>query len=189
MINFLRRSLSLEIENFISHITSIVGSLPVSSFSKSAFVQCRKKIKPEVFKHLSNLLIEEFYTDNDASIKLWRNFRLLAVDGSTIRLPDTKELSSEYGKSKNQTKTHVVQARVSVLYDVLNKYVIDGSLSPLDTGEKSLAKQHLSQAKKGDLIIYDRGYPSFELVYEHYQKKLNFLMRFSERYESRSQND
>jgi len=158
MMNFLRKSLALEIFNFVKNVK-------VKSFSKSAFVQCRKKISPLVFKELSKVLIHEFYTDNDESVKLWKGFRLLAVDGSRITLPDTKELRATYGATKNQTKSSVVQARMSVLYDVLYNYVIDGKVAPLAIGEKSLAIEHLTCTKNKDLVIYDRGYPSFELIY------------------------
>jgi len=78
MINFLTRSLSAEIESFISFVRQTIKEKEIRCFTKSAFVQCRKKIKPEVFKHLSDHLIDEFYTDNDASINLWNGFRLLA---------------------------------------------------------------------------------------------------------------
>jgi len=177
MINFLTKSLSAEIENFIRFISQNIKEKGIVCFTKSAFVQCRKKIKPEAFKYLSDSLIEEFYTDNDDSIKLWNEFRLLAVDGSRLSLPDTPELEKIYGRTKNQSETGVVQARISVLYDVLNKFAIDGSLSPLSTGESVLALNHLAFAKSKDLIIYDRGYPSFNLIYEHFEKGIDFLIR------------
>ena len=177
MINFLTKSLSAEIENFIRFISQNIKEKEIVSFTKSAFVQCRKKIKPEAFKYLSDSLIEEFYTDNDDSIKLWNEFRVLAVDGSRLSLPDTQELEKIYGRTKNQSETGVVQARISVLYDVLNKFAIDGSLSPLSTGESVLALNHLAFAKDKDLIIYDRGYPSFNLIYEHFDRGIDFLMR------------
>ena len=177
MINFLTKSLSVEIANFISFIKYNMPGASINGFSKSAFVQYRKKIKPEVFKSLSDSLIEEFYTDNDESIKLWNGFRLLAVDGSRLVLPDTHELESIYGRTKNQSETGVVQARISVLYDVLNRFAIDGVLAPLSTGESVLALNHLVFAKANDLIIYDRGYPSFNLIYEHFEKGVDFLIR------------
>jgi hypothetical protein len=177
MINFLTKSLSAEIENFIRFVSQNIKEKEIVCFTKSAFVQCRKKIKPEVFKYLSDSLIEEFYTDNDESIKLWNGFRLLAVDGSRLNLPDTQELAKIYGRTKNQSETGVVQARISVLYDVLNKFAIDGCLSPLSTGESVLALNHLAFAKNEDLIIYDRGYPSFNLIYEHFEKGIDFLIR------------
>jgi len=177
IINFLTKSLSVEIDNFIRFIGCNLKGSEISCFTKSAFVQYRKKIKPEVFKSLSDSLIEEFYTDNDESVKLWNGFRLLAVDGSRLVLPDTNELESIYGKAKNQSETGVVQARISVLYDVLNRFAIDGVLSPLSTGENVLALNHLAFAKANDLIIYDRGYPSFNLIYEHFEKGVDFLIR------------
>lgn len=177
MINFLTKSLSVEIVNFISFIKYNMPGATINGITKSAFVQYRKKIKPEVFKSLSDSLIEEFYTDNDGSIKLWNGFRLLAVDGSRLVLPDTQELESIYGRTKNQSETGVVQARISVLYDVLNRFAIDGVLAPMSTGESVLAFDHLVFAKANDLIIYDRGYPSFNLIYEHFEKGIDFLIR------------
>lgn len=179
MMNFLKKSLSLEIENFIKHVTFFIANTKVQCFSKSAFVQCRNKIKPEVFKHLNNKLIDEFYTDNDASVKLWKGFRLLSVDGSRMTLPNTEELKNEYGYAKNQhsSTSEAVQARVSVLYDVLNNYVIDGKLTPLSIGESTSAIEHLEHTKSKDLVIYDRGYPSFKLIFEHNQRNVDYVIR------------
>jgi len=177
MMNFLRKSLTLEIENFVSHLKRDCGLSTFKSFTKSAFIQCRKKIQPEVFKRLNNLLIDEFYTDNELGIKRWNSFRVLAVDGSSVNLPFTKELQQIYGLTKNQTDTGIVQARVSVLYDVLNNYVLDGILSPKVIGERSLALRHLVKSKINDFIIYDRGYPSYDFIHEHYKRNLAFLIR------------
>jgi len=176
MMNLLRKSLSLEIENFVCHLRSMLSQPLFESFTKSAFVQCRNKIDPEVFVHLSRKLTEEFYTDNDASIKLWQGFRLLAVDGSLMTLPNTKELALEFGTTKNQ-HTETLQARGSVLYDVLNGFVLDGQLSSFQIGERALALKHLDYGKENDLIIYDRGYSSFDLVFEHTERNIDFLMR------------
>lgn len=177
MMNFLRKSLSLEIENFVKHLKFFTGNNKLTCFTKSAFVQCRNKIHPEVFKHLNNTLVNEFYTDNDASIKLWKGFRLLSVDGSRMTLPNTEELKNEYGLAKNQNPSGVVQARISVLYDVLNKFVLDGKLAPLSVGELASAIKHLECTRPKDLIIYDRGYPSFQLIFEHYQRNIDFVIR------------
>ena len=175
--NFIRKSLSLEIENFVSYLQTQCGLSNAVSFTKSAFVQCRKKINPEVFKHLSTLVVEEFYSDNEASVKLWNGFRVLAVDGSILTLPRTQELKDIYGETKSQNTDGVIQARVSVLYDVLNNIVLDGIISTLSVGERHLAKQHLAIVREKDLIIYDRGYPSFDLIYKHTKENVDYLIR------------
>ncbi|MEW4925792.1 IS4 family transposase [Algibacter sp. 2305UL17-15] len=173
MLNMLRKSLSLEIENFVSFLKLKTHQ----KFTKSAFVQARMKISPEVFEHLSQTLTNEFYTDNQLGVKLWKGFRLLAVDGSRITLPITKELKQTYGETKNNTKTTLVQARCSVLYDIENNYVLDGTLAPLKKGERELAISHLSNCKKGDLLIYDRGYPSYDFIHQHIERNLDYLIR------------
>lgn len=174
MINFLTKSLSLEIENFVRYLERDISTKVL--FTKSAFVQCRKKISPQVFRHLSSLLVNEFYTDN-SEVELLEGFRILAIDGSRITLPITQELEKYYGKTGNQTDTYIIQAKVSVLYDVLNNFVLDGALSSVSIGEREMALEHLNHCKIGDLIIYDRGYPSFDFIFEHHQKGLDYLMR------------
>ena len=175
MINFLTKSLSLEIVNFLSFLKR--KEVFQESFSKSAFVQARKKIKPEVFCYLNEKIVEEFYTDNSGIKTKFNGLRVLAMDGSRLTLPFTKELEGIYGQTKNQSNTYIVQAKACVLYDLLNKICLSGVLSSIDTDERTQAKLLFEYCKPNDLIIYDRGYPSFELIYEHYQKNLNFLMR------------
>lgn len=177
MINFLTRSLSLEIVNFLSFLKQ--KDVSQETFTKSAFVQARKKIKPEVFCYLNQKLTEEFYTENTGVKKKFNGLRILSVDGSRFTLPITKELENIYGKTTNQNQAYVVQAKASVLYDVLNKICLGGVLSPVDTGERTQAKQLFEHCRKGDLIIYDRGYPSFDFIYEHYQREFEFIMRMS----------
>jgi hypothetical protein len=174
MLNFLRKSLALEIENFLGLFNK---KGPTSKFTKSAFVQARKKVLPEVFDRLSEILINEFYTDNELAIKRWRGYRLLAIDGSRITLPITNELKAIYGETKNQSSVVLVQARCSVIYDVLNNYVLEGTLGSVQRGERELALEHLAHCKMHDLIIYDRGYPSYGFIHEHVKRKIDYLMR------------
>jgi hypothetical protein len=102
---------------------------------------------------------------------------VLAVDGSKITLPYTEELKTAFGESKNNTSTVVVQARSSVLYDVLNHIALDSILENLKLGERELALKHSSQWKKNDLVIYDRGYSSYDFKFEHIKAGIDYLIR------------
>jgi len=179
MLNFLTKSLSAEIVNFVECIKSKCNHIIKGGFTKSAFTQARRKIKAEGFLDLSQTLVNEFYQDNDESIKKWKGHRLLAVDGSQLTLPNTKELYEKFGSPSNQQgeSKNLVQGRVSVVYDVLNHYILDSALSALETGERILAINHLDYAKPTDIIIYDRGYPSFDFIYEHKKRDLEFVIR------------
>jgi len=141
LVNLSTKSLSLEIENFVGLFKIY---LDIKSFTKSAFVQYRKKLKPDIFRDLAMVIVNEFYTDNELGVKLWNGFRLLAVDGSRLTLPNTEKLKQIYGQTKNQQNVGVVQGRISVLYDVINKYVIDGILTPLAIGNPELPVYRVS---------------------------------------------
>ena len=163
MLNFLRKSLVIEIHDFIEKMGQVSCS-PLKLFTSSAYSQSRKKINPLVFESLSDTLVEEFYIDNELGVKLWKGFRLLAVDGSTINLPFSKELSEKYGYARNQTGNTNVQARISVLYDVENQLVIDANVNPRSTYERATALKHLPKCTTNDLVIFDRGYFSYDFL-------------------------
>lgn len=177
MFNFLRKSLPIEIDNFVNFINLSTGSFKIQNFTKSAFVQKRRKINPEVFRHLSEVIIKNTYIPSNSSIKRFNGFRILAVDGSKITLPFTQELKLFFGESKNQYETSIVQAMSSVLYDVLNHLAIDSAIENIKTGERELALKHKSHWKENDLIIYDRGYPSYDFKYEHIKAGIDYLIR------------
>jgi hypothetical protein len=86
-------------------------------------------------------------------------------------------MQSEYGGVSNQFEKHVPMAMGSCLYDVFQGLILDAKLAPYQSSERELAYQHLLLAEAGDLILYDRGYPSFWLFAAHRNKDINFCMR------------
>lgn len=177
MLKLLRHTIQKELNSFLKEIQGSTGSA-IKKISSSAFVQSRKKLKPDMFFDLNNLIATDYYIDNDEKVKLYKGLRILSIDGSSLNLPVTEELKNSYGVFNNQSKTNdVIIARVSVLYDVLNELILDGKLCPFSTGEVPLSRSHCKYASKGDLIIMDRAYPSFESAYLMQQQGIDFLFR------------
>lgn len=176
MMSSVKKSLQTELYAFFQAV-----SKKQKMISNSAFNQARKKINPELFKHFTSVMNTAFYTNNDERVKLWEGFRLLSCDGSTISLPVTEELKKKYGCHSNQFKTDdVIIGRTSVLYDVENEIIIDGTLSPFSVGEHTLAKKQIEYLAKhafNELLLLDRGYPSFDLIYQLNKKSINYVMR------------
>ena len=171
-----KRTLTLELHSFFSYLKK--KATKVINVSTSAFTQRRQNLSPDIFVGMNQVILQEYYTDNDERIKIWKGHKLLAIDGSRATLPYSKEIEAEYGIIKNQNKIEdIVQARVSVLYDVLNELVLEGILSPLKIGEIALAHNHVKLFKENDLVLLDRGYPSFLLAYDILNQKSDFLFR------------
>ena len=177
LLNMPKRTLSLELHDFFAYLGKGSKNL-LCKVTSSAFSQRRQQLSPDVFPEINHLLTNEYYTDNEERVKQWEGFRLIAIDGSKINLPFSEELKAEYGWAKNQNPLEdVVQARASVLYDVLNEMVIDAMLVPSKQGEITLAYKHVQQIKPGDLLLLDRGYPSFHLAFDILEKGADFVFR------------
>ena len=108
MLNLLRKSIGIEIDNFVRFMSDKLGNTKAVDFTTSAFVQNRKKIKPAVFQYLSEIITTNYYEIEESSIKLFYGLRILAVDGSIITLPNHPTLKKDFGFSKNQTQREIV---------------------------------------------------------------------------------
>ena len=105
MLNLVKKSLVIEIDNFVQFLKLKTDLQEVNDFTKSAFVQKRMKINPEVFKHLSEVIIENTYSQSNTTIKYFKGYRLLAVDGSKVTVPHNELLKEVFGESKNNPAT------------------------------------------------------------------------------------
>ena len=174
MINLVKKTTQVSLDEFCSDID-------ISSVTKQAFSKARKKLSSDTFVLMNNKLLEEFYTDNN--IKTWEGFRLIAVDGSDIQLPQNEELKEIFSTANNQTGQTLVMAKISYAYDVLNLITLDATIDRLHTGERDLAVEHIEAIKQlrqdptKDLYLYDRGYPSLGLLFYHDVEKKDYVMR------------
>ena len=144
--------------------------------TQGAFSQARAKIKPAAFKELSDDCVNHFYTHY--KVKKWNGFRLIGIDGSEAMLPKNEETIKEYGRdTTNFMNKNIVLARLSKAYDVLNGLSIDAKLVNRNIGEHTLANEHLTCLGKGDLVLFDRGYPSYDLFNNTRAHQCHFCAR------------
>ena len=135
--------------------------------TKSAFFQARKQVSHTAFIDLNHQLVNNIYKD-EPHYKTGNGFRLCAIDGSSIRLPNEPDITHYFGVHKGRSdQTDCAMGMASVFYDVLNHMVIDASVNPKNTPEKKCCAEHLDYAGHNDLITYDRGYNAFWLYAHH----------------------
>lgn len=171
-LNMIRGALQSELDSFFSIINNDAEGLS-SEVTKSAYCQARMKFSSSAFIEINQMICEQFYQQE--TIKKWHGHRLLAVDGSVIQLPLHKTTQLDFDKSAPHAN-HLV-ARISELYDPLNKLSIDMQITHYSVGERAIAHRHLARAEVDDLILYDRGYPAVWLMKAHLEKGVDFCMR------------
>lgn len=175
MLNLLRRTLQIEIYSLFDEIDTVHAS-------KQSFCNARKKISHEAFIEINDLLVSEFYTDNDG-VKLFAGFIVLAIDGSTLLLPESLSIRETFGACSNGIiKDHIPMARISHVYDVINGIILHASINPYKSSERDMAMEHIRKISVLDsffntLILFDRGYPSITLFFFCKEHKKEFLMR------------
>jgi len=60
--------------------------------------------------------------------------------------------------------------------------VVDALFGKYKACERTLAKSHLNYCNSNDLILFDRGYPSFDLILHLEKNGIKYLMRSKEKY-------
>ena len=169
------RSLQAALNTFFASMGEEVGD-----YSKQAFSKGRLRIKPEAIGELFSLTAREFYSQ--AQYETLLGYRVLAIDGTKLNLPNTPELAKEFGVQMSKGEPQV-QALVSGLYDVLNKIMVDVCISSCKSDERKHADELIQRLHKDtqtkNLIIMDRGYPSAELLHQLESNSQAYVIRCS----------
>ena len=149
---------------------------------QQSFSEARAKITVEAFVILFKETVDVMMANCH---KKWHDFRVYAIDGSKIALPSDKKLLKHYGGHGRNAASPTAQG--SILYDVMNDIVADALIAPMSTDERQLAKTHIGSIKEyapdeKKLIIFDRGYPSIELIEKLEREGLHYLMRVRDKF-------
>ena len=168
------------IQLILNEFTSIFD---LETISNSAFTQARANLKYTAFIELNQkAVVDVMYSDDN--IKLYKGMRVLGIDGSKILLPDTTDITNEFGQisysnDHPEVKGSHTYAMASVMYDVLNRIAVDSILSKARAYEVDLAIKHLEYSADNDLLLYDRNYPSYFHLSTLFKFNRKFVIRCS----------
>jgi len=178
-INFIKGSYQDELEHYFKAWFRL--DVPIKFVSKMALSLARKKLGYEAFIEFNHHLYEFFY-DRFENVKTWNGFNLFAIDGSTLKLFKYKEIREHFGVLQPNKGPACVMARVSQMFDVLNKVTVDAIIGPFNVGERELFHSHMLNLLPNDLLLLDRGYPAYWLFNLIMSLDSNFCARISNRW-------
>lgn len=143
----------------------------------SALCQKRSKIRYEAFED-----IFKNFTDKWKHLKLYKNYRILAVDGSDIYIPRNEADEENYIRNTDNIKGWNC-LHLNVLYDLLNNLYTDAIVMPgRKKGERSALFTMAARNKNlsESIIICDRGYESYQSIAEIQNLGGKFIFRLKE---------
>jgi len=175
-LNFLRGSYQDELDHFFRNIKGYKVARRI--VTKSALSKARKKLSYQAFIELNQQQVTFF--NEEFSPRTWNGFRLAVFDGSTVRLPHSDEIADHFGVWNVRQGDPCPMARLSQMFDPLNKISLDALIAPKAIGERDLAALHCQHLHENNLVLLDRGYPAFWLFKLILSRKAHFCARISE---------
>ena len=140
--------------------------------SVSAIVQRRAKILPAAFQYLFHKLNDAF-----SQTDFFHGYRLLAVDGTDIHIPN---IPDDYGTHycANDISKGYNLMHLNALYDLLNRRYMDAVLQDSRSeNEHSALINMLENVKHSSIIIADRGYEAYNTIAHLENKGLKYVIR------------
>jgi len=140
----------------------------------SAFVQQRNKINYRAFEALFHN-----FTESVSEQKLYKGYRLLAVDGSDLHTPTNKDESDSFYPGSNGQKPYNL-LHLNVLYDLQRKIYTDALVQVSKKGNEH--KAFTTMVDRDDshiptVYIADRGFESYNNMAHVIEKGQKFLIR------------
>jgi hypothetical protein len=169
------QSYGTTIDEFWDNCRQLKWPLPQqASIAPSSFCAARRKLDEAVFKCAHHKILAA-YAD-DAGRYTWRGHRLFAIDGSKINLP---RALLACGYATPTPGAHYPQGLVSCLYQLKSQLPFDFDLVA-HADERRCALSHLNVLEPGDVVVYDRGYFSYRLLFEHLETGIHAIFRLHE---------
>jgi len=149
---------------------------PAAPVSEAAFAKARQRMPSEFWVALFLLLAEQFQR-RYAEVVRWRRFRLLALDGTDLLLPDWPALRQHFGTARNAGGSHGAQARLVLLQFPLARLPYAHVLGPITAGEISMARQLLQGLPAEALVLLDAGFLCYGLFWQIHAQEAFFCVR------------
>lgn len=141
--------------------------------SAPAFCNARRKLLPGLFDGMLTTVCQTLETHHREAV-LWQGCRVFAIDGCRFNLQRSSELAATFGVPHGG---HCPQALVSTLYDVIGGFPYAATIAPGASCERQELLKLLPRLRAGDIVVLDRGYPSYEVLQACVDAGIDIIVR------------
>jgi hypothetical protein len=146
---------------------------------RSAVTKARAHVPWTVFEQVHQEAVKlayEVWSTRDTDT--WQGLSVFAIDGSKYQLPAADAVRTAFDPHsglEHSGKGHYPQCLVSTAYDVFRRLPIARTIQPMaEANEREEVKALLPQIPHGGVLLFDRGYPSYDLL-AHLQQQYQGL--------------
>ncbi|WP_228839062.1 IS4 family transposase, partial [Nocardia amamiensis] len=130
----------------------------------AAISRARVKLGPAPLRALFAEVARPLATESTPGAR-YRQWRLVAVDGTVFDVPDSAENATHFGRPKTHRTERCAypQVRMVALAECGTHAITAAALGPCTTAEPVLARQLFGHLGMGDLLLADRGFTGVQL--------------------------
>jgi hypothetical protein len=149
----------------------------LSALSEDTAAYCRARARLPI-----RLLYQIFYTITQAVLRtahgMTHENRLLVMDGTVITLQDSQANRDAFGYANGQAKgCGFPSMKLLGLFDVETGCCLKVCRAEGNTHDATLAKRMVGYFKRGDILIADRAFCSYEFISKLQAKGVHVIMR------------
>jgi hypothetical protein len=134
----------------------------------ASFCNARKRLRPEVVRATLRLVTQRLLAARGPGR------RFLAVDGSRLNVQRSEEL---WSRCRGNPGSGSPQVQISVLLELSDEVPLNVEVGPFDASEREQCLAHLECLRPGDVLVMDRGYPGFSLLWELLRRGIDVVAR------------
>jgi hypothetical protein len=148
---------------------------------RPAITRARQRLGPAPVQHLYREVVRPIASQE--TVGAWyRQWRTVALDGTTLEVADSDENDREFGRPFAQRGLSAApRVRVVGLVETGTHVLFAAEMGAYTTSEKALAAQVIEQLKPGMLCLADRLFPGYELWRQTRQTGAELLWRIQEK--------
>lgn len=149
------------------------------SASTCAYTKARQRLDPAVIQPIARHLVERLEGRVESS-QLWRGRPVRVVDGTTVSMPDTEANQQFYPQSSSQKPGCGFPVMKLVgLFSLASGALLHYETSNHHEHESLLFGRMISLLERGDILLADRGFCSFNSFWRMSLAGVDALMRLN----------
>ncbi len=143
----------------------------------SALTKARDRLGPAPLQLLYERSATEWWDQTRG--REFHGRRVVAMDGSTMKVPDTPENRAFFGvPGASRGRAAYPQLRIVGIRDVGTRLYRAARFAPYSCGELTLAHDLIGDVEPGSILLADRNFDSYGLLWDLYEKEaVDFLVR------------